>query len=170
MLPFQKLVDNFEAQYDLVSNDGSVFTFQTNTKTSWGNVFASFGVAPAPVQIIKWGHSFFKYIFSFPMQPKWVSSAASLSKNKTVVNSTGTCCPQKTPKLETAVTPWDLLWASVAWALLRVLLPLFSSRNILARKSRSNILWNNALVSSGTKETTTKTIFPGLCFYGTTTS
>jgi prolyl oligopeptidase len=30
MLPFKKLVDNFEAQYNLVSNDGPVFTFLTN--------------------------------------------------------------------------------------------------------------------------------------------
>jgi len=30
MLPFQKLIDNFEAQYDLVANDGALFTFRTN--------------------------------------------------------------------------------------------------------------------------------------------
>lgn len=27
MLPFEKLIDNFEAQYDLVANDGVLFTF-----------------------------------------------------------------------------------------------------------------------------------------------
>ncbi|KAG6543552.1 hypothetical protein Mapa_015046 [Marchantia paleacea] len=30
LLPFQKLVDNFDAQYTYVTNDGSVFTFTTN--------------------------------------------------------------------------------------------------------------------------------------------
>ncbi|BFI40336.1 prolyl oligopeptidase [Marchantia polymorpha subsp. ruderalis] len=30
MLPFQKLVDNFDAQYTYVANDGSVFTFTSN--------------------------------------------------------------------------------------------------------------------------------------------
>ena len=30
MLPFQKLVDNFEAAYDPVANDGALFTFRTN--------------------------------------------------------------------------------------------------------------------------------------------
>jgi prolyl oligopeptidase len=30
MLPFQKLIDNFEARYDLVANDGALFTFRTN--------------------------------------------------------------------------------------------------------------------------------------------
>eukprot|EP00253_Pinus_taeda_P011847 PITA_11847 len=30
MLPFQKLIDNFEAAYYLVANDGTLFTFQTN--------------------------------------------------------------------------------------------------------------------------------------------
>lgn len=30
LLPFQKLVDNFEAQYSYVANDGPVFTFFTN--------------------------------------------------------------------------------------------------------------------------------------------
>ena len=30
ILPFQKLVDKFEAAYDPVANDGALFTFQTN--------------------------------------------------------------------------------------------------------------------------------------------
>lgn len=30
LIPFQKLVDNFEAQYQLVANDGPIFTFLTN--------------------------------------------------------------------------------------------------------------------------------------------
>jgi prolyl oligopeptidase len=30
LLPFQKLVDDFEAQYQLVANDGPIFTFLTN--------------------------------------------------------------------------------------------------------------------------------------------
>jgi len=31
LLPFKKLVDNFEAQYQYVANDGPIFTFLTNT-------------------------------------------------------------------------------------------------------------------------------------------
>ena len=30
MLPFKKLIDNFEAEYTLVANDGALFTLQTN--------------------------------------------------------------------------------------------------------------------------------------------
>ena len=30
LLPFVKVVDNFEAEYDYISNEGSVFTFKTN--------------------------------------------------------------------------------------------------------------------------------------------
>ena len=30
LLPFVKVVDNFDAEYDYVTNDGSVFTFKTN--------------------------------------------------------------------------------------------------------------------------------------------
>jgi prolyl oligopeptidase len=30
MLPFVKLIDNFDAQYQVVANDGDEFTFLTN--------------------------------------------------------------------------------------------------------------------------------------------
>ncbi|GLJ04717.1 hypothetical protein SUGI_0001880, partial [Cryptomeria japonica] len=32
LLPFHKLIDNFEAKYDLVANDDTIFTFRTNKK------------------------------------------------------------------------------------------------------------------------------------------
>ncbi|KAJ7513728.1 hypothetical protein O6H91_23G012300 [Diphasiastrum complanatum] len=34
LLPFQKLIDNFEAQYQLIANDGSIFTFLSNKNAS----------------------------------------------------------------------------------------------------------------------------------------
>lgn len=33
LLPYVKLVDNFDAEYEYIANDGTLFTFKTNLKS-----------------------------------------------------------------------------------------------------------------------------------------